>query len=120
MPSTSEQIVAAGAVILVAVGVMVYNTLATASQAKARVAAAAKPGGVGVQPPTWVGRYVQSHGDVVGQVVALEGDTVVVRKGAVTLVVPRSKVKEQGLDLGLAAGTDLVQAEKDGAAWKGA
>jgi hypothetical protein len=94
-------------VLVVLLGVIVYNNVA-AARATRRTAPAPSPG--------WVGRHVHFEGDVVGEVVAEEGDRLILRKGDSTLAVPRSQVRPQGLDLGLKA-FDGAAALAEGAAW---
>jgi nitrogen fixation protein FixH len=109
----SDLLTVAGVFAILA-GVMVYNTLA----ASRRPIPAAAAGQAQAAPQPWVGRYVQHEGEIVGQVVAVEGDDVVVRKGAAFLVLPRVAVREQGLDLGVAA-YDAEAVAKAGESWKG-
>lgn len=109
VPATTQQLLTAASVMAVLIGVMVYNRLAAAR------AASPKPTG---PASTWVGRHIQHEGDVLGQVLAVEGDKVLVQKGATRLAFPRAALREQGLDLGLMGTPDMAQAERDGAAWK--
>ncbi|MCA1812225.1 MAG: hypothetical protein LC623_09490 [Halobacteriales archaeon] len=97
-------------VLLVLLGVIVYNNVmaAIATRRRARADPAA----------SWVGRHVHFEGDVVGEVVAEEDSRLLLRKGGQALAVPRSQVRPQGLDLGLKT-FDRQAALADGAAWQG-
>ncbi len=118
--SQMELLTVAGVLVLL-FGIIVYNN---ARAAKAtRALAAAKAGMTPEEmsaPKPWPGRYLQHEGDVLGQVVAVEGERVIVRKGATVLSVPKAQVREQGADLGLTGSFDAAAAEREGASWKGA
>jgi nitrogen fixation protein FixH len=97
-------------VLAILLGVIVYNNVAAALATRRRAAAApaASP---------WMGRHVQFEGDVVGEVVAEEGDRLILRRGDRTLAVPRAQVRPQGLDLSLAS-FDRAAAQAEGEAWQ--
>ena len=111
----TEQLVTVGGVLAILIGVMVYNTLAASRKPIVPVAAP----GPAAAAAVWVGRYVQHEGDIVGQVVAVDGDLVIVRKGASWLGIPKAAVREQGLDLGATA-YDAAAAAAAGSAWRSA
>lgn len=97
-------------VLAVLLGGIAYNAL-VAARARARAARSLPTTG-------WVGKHVQHDGRVVGEVVADEGDTLVLRKGEAMLCVPRAVVHPQGLDLGIKGSFDEATALAEGAAWK--
>lgn len=106
--STVELVTVAG-VLLVLLSVIVYNNFAAALAARRKAVAGAQLG--------WVGRHVHFEGSVVGEVVAEEGDLLILRKGEQTLAVQRSQVRPQGHDLGLKE-FDNAAALTEGAAWQ--
>jgi hypothetical protein len=97
-------------VLAVLLGVILYNSM-SALRTRARAASA-------LPSSTWLGKHVQHHGDILGEVVAEEGDKVVLRKGPATMCVPRSLVRPQGLDLGVKGDLDLATALAEGQAWQ--
>jgi hypothetical protein len=97
-------------VLLVLLGVIVYNNVMAAVATRRR--ARADSGS------SWVGRHVHFEGDVVGEVVAEEEGRLLLRKGGQALAVPRAQVRPQGLDLSLRS-FDREAALADGAAWQG-
>jgi hypothetical protein len=99
-------------VVAVLLGVILYNAW---SAVRLRVKAAASLPGASA---SWVGKHVQHQGDILGEVVAEEGDKVVLRKGPATLVVPRALVRPQGLDLGVKGDLDIATALAEGQAWQ--
>lgn len=114
--SQTEILTVAGVLVLLFAVILTNNFRAAkatralkAAQAGADVAPANKP---------WIGRYLQSEGDIVGQVVAVEAERIIVRKGATNLAIAKSQVREQGADLGVVGTLDLATAERDGAGWK--
>jgi hypothetical protein len=115
---TQEELVTIGGVLALLFGAILYNNVRAAKATRALKAAEAGAGAAPAGPKPWAGRYLQHEGDVLGQVVAVEGDKVVVRKGAATLAFPKSAVREQGADLGLTGTLDLAAAERDAAGWK--
>ncbi|HUR61502.1 MAG TPA: hypothetical protein VM286_03965 [Candidatus Thermoplasmatota archaeon] len=98
-------------VLAVLLGVILYNAM-SALRVRAKASAATGPAA------SWVGRHVQHHGDILGEVIAEEGDKVVVRKGTATLCLPRSFVRPQGLDLGVKGDLDMATALAEGQAWQ--
>lgn len=120
MAISQTELLTVAAVLVLLFAVILYNNFRAAKATRAVKAAAEQARGGSVAPADrpWVGRYLQHEGDVIGQVVAVEGERVIVRKGAATLAVPRSQVREQGADLGLTGSFDAAAAERDGAGWK--
>lgn len=114
--SQTEILTVAGVLVLLFAVILTNNFRAAkatralkVTQASADVAPTNKP---------WLGRYLQNEGDIVGQVVAVEAERVIVRKGALNLAIAKSQVREQGADLGVVGTLDLAAAEKAGAEWK--
>lgn len=112
MSATTQELATIGAVFAILVGVMLLNAL---SPSRRRPIVEAVPAASAAS--AWLGRYVQCEGDVVGQVVAVEPASVVVRKGGAFLALPRAQVREQGLDLGVTP-YDAAEAAAQGNAWK--
>ncbi|MHB8633058.1 MAG: hypothetical protein ACYDBQ_03695 [Thermoplasmatota archaeon] len=94
--STDQLLAALGVVAVLIVGMV--------------VAARARKRELPPAPSPWVGRYLQHDGDVVGQVVVADAERVVVQKGSKRYSFGRSRVREQGLDLGLTGDLDLEAA----------
>ncbi len=115
---SQTELLTVGGVLGLLFTVIVYNQMRAA---KVMRAAHAEASGIApaITGKPWPGRYLQHEGDILGQVMAVEGETVIVRKGATTLAVPRVQVREQGADLGLMGAFDAAAAERAGEAWKG-
>lgn len=120
MAISQTEILTVAAVLVLLFAVILYNNFRAAKATRAAQAAAAtsQTAAASAAGKPWVGRYLQHEGDVVGQVVAVEAERVIVRKGATTLAVPRAQVREQGADLGLTGSFDAAAAESEGADWK--
>ncbi len=118
MSATSDQLLAAASVLAIVIGIMVYNMLAAARKPTAATAQTGEASASVAAPKTLVGRYLQHEGDVVGQVVAIDGEAVIVQKGAHHWAIPKTQVREQGLDLGLVGTVDAAAFEAAGALWK--
>lgn len=110
MALANVELVTVLGVLLVLLGVIAYNNVMAARATRKGKADAAAQG--------WVGRHVHFEGDVVGEVVAEDGDRLLLRKGGQTLAVPRSQVRPQGHDLSLKPPFDSAAALAEGAAWQ--
>ncbi|MEK6985974.1 MAG: DUF5749 family beta-barrel protein [Candidatus Thermoplasmatota archaeon] len=114
--SQTEILTVAGVLVLL-FAVILTNNFRAAKATRALKAAQAGADAAPTNKP-WLGRYLQHEGDIVGQVVAVEGERVIVRKGTINLAIAKSQVREQGADLGVVGTFDLAAAERDGVGWK--
>lgn len=106
-------------VLIILLAVMVYNQL------KARDA---KPAGAGTGPSNsgeddehtvhpFLSRFVTHEGDVVGETVSVEGDTLILKQAGVFKAVPMAQAELRGDEVHLSGHIDWDHAQADGAAW---
>lgn len=117
MALSSTDLLSVAGVVVILVGVMVYNALRAA---KARPAATEPAGGIFGGPatgPDVLHRYVQHGGAIIGQAVAVEDGRVLLRQGTTHRAVPGSKLERAGNELRLVGDLDLSASETEGAAW---
>jgi hypothetical protein len=109
---TQEEILSVAGVLVILVGVVVYNNMRAM---RPRPAAAVNPTATTEQPI--VGRYVHHEGAVVGQAVALEGSRVLLRQGNVHKAVPLEQLERVGDELRLMGTIDWMESEREGSQW---
>jgi hypothetical protein len=117
MALSSTDLLSVAGVVVILVGVMVYNALRAA---KARPTGAGPAGGSfggAVTGPDVLQRYVQHGGAIIGQAVAIEDGRVLLRQGLTHRAVSEAKLERAGNELRLVGDIDLVASEAEGAAW---
>lgn len=110
MDLTQTQLLAVGGVLAILLGLIAYNRSAAA---KGRAAKDAD--GPAVHP--YICKFVQHEGAVVGEVVAMEGDRLILKQAGVFKSVPSAQAKPVGEELVLEGSVDWPAAIRDGTAW---
>jgi len=112
--ASSDDYLAAGGVLAILLGGIVYNHLAVARAAKPRPKAAARR-----RPDSMMGRFVSHRGSVVGEVVGITNDRLVLRQAGMHRAVPLSQVHWRDGEPVLEGDVDWAAADEDGRAWAG-
>lgn len=116
MALTDAQVYSLVGVVLILVGVMWYNRMASR-----RPRPSGAGGGAGAGGAAGSGlllKFVHHEGSVVGESVALDGDRLVLKQGDVFKSVPAAQARDEGREVRLTGDVDWAQAVRDGQAWR--
>ena len=112
MALTETQLWTVLAVLVVLLAVIVYNNLSAGQRRR-------RDGKDGPEPSVspFLAKFVQHEGSIVGEVVALDGDRLVLKQSGAFKSVPTAQARAEGDEVLLTGPIDWDAALRDGAAW---
>ncbi len=112
MALTQTQLYTVVAVLAVLLGIILYNNVMASRARRKKGANEPEPS---VSP--FLAKFVQHEGSVVGEVVALDGERLIVKQAGVFKAVPKAQAKAEGDEVVLTGAIDWNEAVQQGTAW---